>query len=55
MWHDKKSSSTRLRAAQNAFRNRQRSQGLSQGQISRRDLLKWGSSAWAGVLVRSRG
>jgi len=23
MWHDKKSSITRLRAAQNAFRNRQ--------------------------------
>ena len=56
MWHDKKSSSTRLRAAQNAFRNRQEIlKAWSQGQISRRDLLKWGIFSVGGVLVAKSG
>ena len=56
MWHDKKSSITRLRAAQNAFRNRQEIlKAWSQGQISRRDLLKWGIFSVGGVLVAKSG
>ena len=56
MWHTKKSSSTRLRAAQNAYRNRQEIlKAWSQGQISRRDLLKWGIFSVGGVLVAKSG
>jgi hypothetical protein len=56
MWLTKKSSSTRLRAAQNAFRNRQEIlKAWSQGQISRRDLLKWGIFSVGGVLVAKSG
>ena len=56
MWLTKKSSSTRLRAAQNAYRNRQEIlKAWSQGQISRRELLKWGIFSVGGVLVAKSG
>ena len=56
MWLHKKSLPSRLRAAENARRNRQEIlKAWSQGQISRRDLLKWGIFSMGGVLVAKSG
>ena len=56
MWLPTKSSKFRLRQAQNARRNRQEIlKAWSQGQISRRDLLKWGIFSVGGVLVAKSG
>ena len=53
MWLPKKVSQSRLRAAENARRNRHEIlKAWSQGQISRRDLLKWGISPWAAYWSR---
>jgi len=55
MWLPRKSS-RRLREAENARRNRQEIlKAWSQGQISRRDLLKWGIFTAGGVLVAKSG
>ena len=56
MWLPKKVSQSRLRAAENARRNRHEIlKAWSQGQISRRDLLKWGIFSVGGVLVAKSG
>ncbi len=56
MWLPSKSSKFRLRQAENARRNRQEIlKAWSQGQISRRDLLKWGVFTAGGVLVAKSG
>ena len=56
MWLPKKVSQSRLRAAENARRNRHEIlKAWSQGQISRRDLLKWGIFSAGGVLVAKSG
>ena len=56
MWLPKKSSQFRIRQAENARRNRHEIlKAWSQGQISRRDLLKWGIFTAGGVLVAKSG
>ena len=56
MWLPKKSSQFRIRQAENARRNRHEIlKAWSQGQISRRDLLKWGIFSVGGVLVAKSG
>src|SRR6185503_5373992 len=56
MWLPSKSSKFRLRQAENARRNRQEIlKAWSQGQISRRELLKWGVFSMGGVLVAKSG
>jgi FtsP/CotA-like multicopper oxidase with cupredoxin domain len=56
MWLPTKSSKFRLRQAENARRNRHEIlKAWSQGQISRRDLLKWGFFTAGGVLVAKSG
>jgi len=56
MWLPTKSSKFRLRQAENARRNRQEIlKAWSQGQISRRELLKWGLFSMGGVLVAKGG
>jgi manganese oxidase len=56
MWLPRKTSNSRLRAAENARRNRlEILKAWSQGQISRRDLLKWGIFTAGGVLVAKSG
>jgi FtsP/CotA-like multicopper oxidase with cupredoxin domain len=56
MWLPKKVSQSRLKAAENARRNRHEIlKAWSQGQISRRDLLKWGIFSVGGVLVAKSG
>ncbi len=56
MWVSRKDLKSRLRAAQNARRNRlEIVKALSQGQISRRDLLKWGLFTSAGFLAHKGG
>lgn len=56
IWLSEKSDRARLRAAQDARRNRKEiTKALSQGQASRRDLLKWGLFTSAGSLRRSAG
>jgi FtsP/CotA-like multicopper oxidase with cupredoxin domain len=56
MWLPTKSSKFRLRQAENARRNRHEIlKAWSQGQISRRDLLKWGFFSVGGVLVAKSG
>jgi FtsP/CotA-like multicopper oxidase with cupredoxin domain len=56
MWLSKKASKGRIREAENARRNRQEIiKGRSIGQISRRDLLKWGLIGASGVLAWKQG
>src|SRR5262245_44438632 len=51
-----KASKARLREAENARRNRlEILKAWSQGQISRRELLKWGLFTMGGVLVAKQG
>src|SRR6185437_1513787 len=52
IWLSEKSDRSRLRAAQDARRNRKEiTKALSQGQASRRDLVKWGLFTTAGILA----
>ena len=56
MWLPKKPSKLRLREAENARRNRQEIiKARSIGQISRRDLLKWGLITGTGALAWKQG
>jgi FtsP/CotA-like multicopper oxidase with cupredoxin domain len=56
MYLPKNASKFRLRAAENARKNRlEILKAWSQGQISRRDLLKWGLFSAGGVLVAKSG
>jgi FtsP/CotA-like multicopper oxidase with cupredoxin domain len=56
MWLPKKPSKLRLREAENARRNRlEIVRARSIGQISRRDLLKWGLITGAGALMWKHG
>lgn len=56
MWLSEKSSKAELRAARNARRNRQEIiKARSQGQITRRDLLKWGLITAGGALAWKHG
>ena len=56
MWLNKKSLKSQLRAAENARKNRlEIVKALSQGQISRRELLKWGLFTSAGFLAHKGG
>jgi FtsP/CotA-like multicopper oxidase with cupredoxin domain len=56
MWVSRKDLKSRLRAAENARKNRlEIVKALSQGQISRRDLLKWGLFTSAGFLAHKGG
>src|SRR6185295_2952958 len=51
-----KSSKRRLKEAENARKNRlEILKAWSQGQVSRRDLLKWGLFTMGGVLVAKQG
>jgi FtsP/CotA-like multicopper oxidase with cupredoxin domain len=55
-WLTEKSSKKRLRDAENARRNRQEIiKAHSQGQISRRDLIKWGLISTGGLLLPMNG
>jgi hypothetical protein len=52
----RKASKARLREAENARRNRAEIvKALSTGQISRRDLIKWGIFTAGGLLVAKSG
>jgi FtsP/CotA-like multicopper oxidase with cupredoxin domain len=52
IWLSEKSDRARLRAAQDARRNRKEiTKALSQGQVSRRDLVKWGLFTTGGILA----
>jgi FtsP/CotA-like multicopper oxidase with cupredoxin domain len=56
MWLDKKASKTRVREAENARRNRQEIiKARSIGQISRRELIKWGLVSAGGALAWKHG
>ena len=56
MWLSKKASKARVREAENARRNRQEIiKARSIGQISRRDLLKWGLISAGGALAWKHG
>jgi FtsP/CotA-like multicopper oxidase with cupredoxin domain len=56
IWLPKKASRGRIREAENARRNRQEIiKARSQGQITRRDLLKWGIFTAAGGLAWKHG
>ncbi|MGI9331867.1 MAG: multicopper oxidase family protein [Gammaproteobacteria bacterium] len=56
MYHPRNAPKNRIREAQNARDNRSELyQALTQGQISRRDLLKWGLMTPAGVLAAKHG
>src|SRR5688500_20214676 len=56
MWLDKKASKARIREAENARRNRQEIiKARSTGQISRRELLKWGLISAGGALAWKHG
>jgi FtsP/CotA-like multicopper oxidase with cupredoxin domain len=55
-WLTEKSSKARLRDAENARRNRQEIiKAHSQGQITRRDLIKWGLISTGGLLLPMNG
>ncbi len=55
-WLSEKSSKARLREAENARRNRQEMiKAHSTGQVSRRDLIKWGLITGAGLLLPMNG
>jgi FtsP/CotA-like multicopper oxidase with cupredoxin domain len=52
VWLSEKSDRARLREAENARRNRKEiTRALSHGQISRRDLVKWGLFTSAGIMA----
>jgi len=52
MWLDRKASRARVREAENARRNRQEIiKARSIGQISRRELIKWGLVSAGGALA----
>src|SRR5215470_19475091 len=52
IWLREDSDRRRIRDAENARRNRQEiTKALSQGQVSRRDLVKWGLFTSAGILM----
>jgi hypothetical protein len=52
IWLSETSDRARLRAAQDARRNRKEiTKALSQGQVSRRDLVKWGLFTTGGILA----
>ncbi len=56
MFLSSKASRTRLREAENARRNRlEILKALSHGQVTRRELLKWGLFTGAGVLAFKNG
>ncbi len=56
MYLSRKASKARLREAQNARDNRAEIvRGLSQGQFTRRDLIKWGIFTAGGMLVAKNG
>src|SRR5260221_14611802 len=56
MFLDRKASKLRIREAENARRNRQEIiKALSDGQVTRRDLFKWGLFTVAGRLVAKQG
>ena len=52
IWLSEKSDRSRLRVAQEARRNRKEiTKAFSQGQVSRRDLVKWGLFTSAGIVA----
>src|SRR5712664_4337109 len=56
MFLSSKASKLRIREAQNARRNRQEIvKGLADGQITRRDLFKWGLFTVGGMLLWKHG
>ncbi|HYY61776.1 MAG TPA: multicopper oxidase domain-containing protein [Burkholderiales bacterium] len=56
IWLPEKASQRRLKEAENARRNRlELLKAWSQGQVSRRELLKWGIFTMGGVLVAKSG
>src|SRR6195256_6965049 len=56
MFLSSKASKLRIREAQNARRNRQEIvKGLADGQITRRDLFKWGLFTTGGLLLWKHG
>src|SRR5687768_115833 len=56
IWLPKNASASRIREAQNARRNRREVvRALSQGQITRRELLKWGLITAGGALAWKQG
>ena len=56
MFLSPKASRVRLREAQNARNNRAEIvRALSQGQITKRDLMKWGTLTVGGFLVAKNG
>ncbi|HEU5175958.1 MAG TPA: hypothetical protein VFU24_00750, partial [Burkholderiales bacterium] len=56
IWLPKDASAARIREALNARRNRKEViKARSQGQITRRDLLKWGLVSVAGTLAWKHG
>src|SRR5262245_23802833 len=56
IWLPEKASRSRIREAENARRNRREIiKALSQGQITRRELLKWGLISAGGALMWKHG